>query len=169
MNSRQIKFNAYIKALHIILTDVDIYANGMIGIEVDKLNEQLKLTDKYLIDDMIFQSIVPTLSDDDDEYLMVVVLGQDYVWFEEGQHQLLQYTGINDKNNNSFYEYDIVQLFDNNIPFCIIYKENIFAYILSDARGLSRSVSWVSYPDKMKIGNYLLNPELLNIDKDVTK
>ena len=184
MNQRQIKFNSYIKALHIILTDVDVYANGMIGIEADKLNEQLALTEKYILDDTIYQTIVPTMSGDDDAWLMTVILGQDYIWIEEGQYVLLQYINITDMHLKELYVGDLFKSTQNDILYRIYYVNGGFAIntnvkiwqgdIKKDypfpLQSLSdeQTVSWIR-ETCYYVDNYYLNPELLNTNIDVTK
>lgn len=89
------------------------------------------------------------------------------VEFTFDQVELMQYTGLKDKNNKEIYEGDIIKL---NEPFCnnlddireiiaeVIYSES--SYFL-----VSKRVGWVasvgSYHKKEIIGNIFENPELL--------
>lgn len=98
MGNREIKFRAYIPALKMMLYNVDVYANGMIGIAESSLTDEFwKLYHVEHDDDCIRENGTY-------RHVININTGEEYVWFNDGDFELMQSTGL------TIYEGDIVSV-----------------------------------------------------------
>lgn len=154
---REIKFNAYIKDLNIILENVTVYGiNGHIGIEEENLKN--KLPENYQIhDDGIYFA-----DEDHFDLIIPILLGDEWVWFEEKQYELMQYIGLKDKKGNEIFEGYIIKDLSERIleikwnkdyaSWCLLSKKWFFHHWFKESCN----------PEQVEIiGNIFQNPELM--------
>ena len=165
---RKIKFNAWIPDLGLMLRDVDVCANGMIGMEADEFKKAISLKNEswQIYEDGIY------LSDDDhfDKIMSVlcgVLCGDEYYWIEEKECIKLQFTGVTDINKKELFEGCIVKSEFNAIG---IIEFGLCHYFIEgyhikwndgDITGFKDS----AHCDIEKIGNIYENPELIKTEE----
>ncbi len=84
-----------------------------------------------------------------------------FSYLRVGKHELMQYTGIKDKNGKEIYEGDIIKV-GNNEPSEIIYNKEYVCFETRIADPYSKDYVvnyWGNYGEV--IGNIYQNPELL--------
>lgn len=97
----QYKFRAWIEAIKVMLYNVDVYANGTIGITYANL--PTVDFNPYYIDwdnSCIRESAT-------DNHIMNILTGDEYIWFESG-FELMQHIDKKDKNGEDIYDGDII-------------------------------------------------------------
>lgn len=161
---RELKFRAWIQELEIMLYDIAIYPDGTIGIASDKLEELLP--DKHEID--WDSSYIRKVDWDNDifENVCNVLCGEDWIWFEENQYEIMQFTGLKDKNDKEIYEDNIMREYYGYDDIDWLY------YIVKFGR--SKDTRWGYYLDNYiacsskeifekleTVGNTYQNPEFL--------
>lgn len=106
---RPIKYRAYIPDLDITLENITLYGDGNMGYDEDEFNEALP-TDHVLDHDYecVIRKFKDEDGDDDLEKVLHVLLGEDWIYLEEGQFEPLQFTGFL-LNKQEIYEGDKLQ------------------------------------------------------------
>jgi hypothetical protein len=178
---REIKYNAYIPDLEIILNDITLYGGGMMGIDEDEFKESLPKNVRldYDSDSYGYTDVIRDLPDTDEEYetAMKVLQGEDWIWIEKGRFIPLQLTCLSDMNGKLLYEKDIIKFsyFDN------VTKQNEYIYGVIEFENGSFVVKepkyeytkknmpetlfkWLSDEKCEFVGNSIVNPELIQFN-----
>jgi len=101
---REIKFKAYIHALGKTIFDVSVYADGMIGLNIEELENILPETHKIMDDEVVHQE------DDIYDVVLTFLSGEnEWIWLEPGQFDLLEWSGMDDRTGKPVYEGDIAK------------------------------------------------------------
>ncbi len=118
MSNRPFKFRAYVKDLNIILLYVTVYDSGLIGMDYDAFVNA--------IDEDTFTAENGSVytKGDNPQHIMNFLEGDDWIWLEQSQYQLMQFTGLFDKKQKEIYEGDIIR--GNKNSFAIEYKFGSF-------------------------------------------
>lgn len=106
---REIKFNAWIKELNLMVYDIVAYSDGLIGMTLDDFEEYINGLPEHIqfIDDGVYYA-----DEDRFDLLLSVLSGDDYIWIDNTIR--FQFTGLHDKNGIEIFESDIIQI---NHPF----------------------------------------------------
>ncbi len=172
--AREIKFRAWVSKMESMLEEVTVFSE-MIGMNDDDFYSYLPEEGKYFYDDYSC-SVKRNNGDRDPETMFSPLMGEDWVWIEKPDYELMQYTGLKDKNGKEIYEGDICDLLDSR-GFEIVYQQSAFGYITGETKltdfhhlGGNYHFKWENgQSQKVEIiGNIYENPELLNL-KQTTK
>ncbi len=96
---REIKFNAFIPALGIMLQNVTVYPD-MIGVSADELEKALKAKNEKL---RICDGGIYLIDDDHYDLVMSLLCGDDWYWIENNNCDVLQFSGYKDSNGNDLF------------------------------------------------------------------
>lgn len=171
---REIKFNAWVPDLKLMLYNVTIYSDGTIGMCVDDFQSYIDEMPKHIkfIDDGVYYS-----DEDHFELLLTILPGEDWICLDNDDVIPLQYTGLKDKNGKEIYEGNILNhktTFENNMADrrfqshteLLVGFENGCFIDLNTGINLFDKMSIVSsfkheFTNFEIIGNIYENPELL--------
>jgi hypothetical protein len=106
--NREIKFRAWIPALNIMVYDVDVYADGRIGFDYEKIMKEV--LEKGFYFDKDSGNVLASDYFEDGETATALchfLYDDDYIWFEKPDYILMQYTGL-----HVIYEGDIPETKD---------------------------------------------------------
>lgn len=169
MSTRIIKFRAWLPKVKIMLEEVTLYPD-MIGMYSEQLDEITK-DKKLIIDD-------DCIRDSNDEHLMNLLPGEDWYWIESGNFEVMQFTGLLDKNGKEIYEGDIIKFqkfanwdddgeFPRHIASVIFEKGGFCWQIIKEGHQGYYSANEIDHLSKTNstwglevIGNIYSNPEL---------
>lgn len=92
-------------------------------------------------------------------------------WYEKNEFELMQYTGLKDKNGKEIYEGDIVKHRDEVIgkdkTYCVKWYEGEFVRRRNTPMGMQNHYINKSIANKCEvIGNIYENPELLEVGNE---
>lgn len=166
--NREIKFRAWVPSIKTMLCDISIYPDGMIGIDEDDFKEQLNPA--YEFDGEHVRTKISEDGESGYDYVLTLNTGEDWVWIDKDEYDLMQYTGLKDKNGKEIYEGDIVKCWDDSaitkkyewgldkIHVGVIkYNPPHFSLVIEDIQ----LIHWSSAENIEIIGNIYENPELL--------
>lgn len=108
---RPIKFRAWLPAIQTMLYDIALYPDGNIGITEEAFIKQLNPVYEWR-----GEEITSKLSEDGEtggEWAMVALTGDEYLWFDDSQFELMQYAGNLGKDEAEVWEGDIVETHRN--------------------------------------------------------
>ncbi len=111
MNKREIKYKAWIPDLGIMLDDITIYGNGDMGYDEDKFKAALPKNhelDYDYFNGYVTKEIINKDGEEDFEYVLPVLTGEDWIWIDESKFIPLQYTGKKLIKGNEVYDGTIV-------------------------------------------------------------
>jgi uncharacterized phage protein (TIGR01671 family) len=157
---KTIKFRAWIPALKIMLDDITFYGDGMLGIDLDSFEESLPPKHE-LIDDEVYNKDFEN-GNDICESVMSILPGEDWIWLEKGQFEIMQFTGLKDKNGKEIFEGDILKTwYSRDMSGLDIIKLIIeVEYEINEKSGTSGFE--IPFLDHCEIiGNIFENPELI--------
>jgi len=137
---QELKFNAYIPDLGMMLEGVCIYSGGDIGLGYDEFNSALKKAHpEYTLDSeegRIYREFKDEEGDEDTEDIMTVNIGEDWVFVDSSKVHVLQFTGF---KNNRWIEIcagHVVQLLDLSVV-TIEWLNGCFGWWVSNSEGKS--------------------------------
>ena len=157
----EIKFRAWVPDITTMLHDVTVYPD-MIGLDVGDF-------EKSLSDNLDFDGQDIYTKGDEYKFLMQGLAGEDWIFIEKEKINLMQFTGLKDKNGKEIYLGDIVQsnYFNSEETFigivefekgCFIVREPDFDYESSFDEPMPL-YKWLFEPDPCEvIGNIFENP-----------
>jgi hypothetical protein len=128
MEKREIKFNAWVPALKIMLYNVTLYADGMLGYDEDLFKESL-LSSHKIIDSAVYDKY--------DEPVLDFLLGEDWVWLEKSEYIPLEFSSFKSDKGEEIFEGDII---DKKFKWTVCFEDGAFyanneygkAYLLKD-------------------------------------
>lgn len=102
--NREIKFQAYLPTLGIMIEEFSLYPDGMLGIDSGTLNDQLE-EKGFTIDDSgdIYKK------GDDKNMLLNIMCGDEWYWIDDKHIKLRQYSTITDKDGKELYDESIIR------------------------------------------------------------
>lgn len=161
--SREIKFRAWVPKMESMIEDVTVYPNGLIGMSDDDFHNCFEDDSKYHYDDYSCCVVKKNESDNEnssEEKMFEPLMGEEWVWIEENDNELMQYTGLKDKNGVEIHEDDIVKFRTNNT------NEVAKVYWVSRGWALFNPSKYMGYDGHglyscEVIGNIYENPKLI--------
>lgn len=162
---REIKFRAFIKGANIILDGVTVYGSGLIGYCNDDLQSEATEAGHLVEDDCI--------TDQEGNHLVSYLPGDDWVYFDEPNFSLMQYTGLKDKNGTDVYEGDrLGHIHDKRLLIWEVqFINGVFGIVNINGDHKSNFFpcdgSKYYFSDRVIIGNIYETPENPSLDKDI--
>lgn len=156
---RPIKFNAWIPELNIMLENITVYPD-MIGCSLEHLESKLPPKHHVYVDEVYISDFEG--GNDIYEFVMSILPGDEWVYLESGQYELLQFTGLQDKNHANIYEGHILK--DSTGKYMVVEWSEKFASFVLNRTGWAFS-HWFGESCKPEdceiVGNKYQNSELL--------
>jgi hypothetical protein len=165
---RTIRFNAWIPSIGLMLKGVVVYGDGMIGINSETFEDQLKAKcgPRYEINDdgVYFKGN----SDEDDIYdrQLTLLCGEDWYWIEQPDYIPLQFTEMEDGYMEDLYDGDIIEIDsgDESEIGEIVYDQTKGGFKFKSPDGELYTLTSKDLAN-LKLGNKYNNPELVTLKK----
>ena len=164
---REIKFRAWHKDLKVMLEEITIYPN-MIGIDYDNFEEALPEKYELFEDEIYFND----LENNEHRKICSILLGDGWIWIENEDVEVMQFTGLLNSTGKEIYEDDICKVEEGYFG---DFKESEFigkvefedgCYFINDLKtNQYQSLDYAAIKNRNieVLGNIYENPELLNV------
>jgi hypothetical protein len=166
---RTIKYNAWIPDLDIMLENITLYGNGMMGYDEDEFREAIPKPYKLDHDSEAVMHI--DFTDEDNEVyekIMSVLSGEDWIWLEEGEFIPLQFTGKLSKDKKEIFEGAVINCIEREPELghetahknCLVKWDNeLLAFVYCPNLNVNQAHQLLCYAQDIEIIEY--KPELL--------
>ena len=168
-----------------MITSVTLYPGGMVGFAPEALEEAIESTNDLTFDgEVIWKKVKNKEGEEEMEHLMEPLLGEDWIFIENNDCIVLEYTGRKDKNDAWIYEGDIFRIEEDDVilytvvvwvqewcMFCTLIVDEYLQYLQKGMKTIDEPMFWTytledtDSPKHYLCGNIHKNPELLKAEE----